>query len=168
MIADLERAPGMRVAELGAGTGRFTAEIADWLPDDGTGIAVDIDPVFVAGLQGRFARVECVCDRAERLVDLMRDRHIDAFDHIVSGLPFASLPSSTTQHILFAVGRSLRVGGTFTTFQYVHAWQFPSASKFRRAATERLGSNPTSRLVLANVPPALVLRWRKTADNGPR
>jgi phosphatidylethanolamine/phosphatidyl-N-methylethanolamine N-methyltransferase len=165
MIDGLERTPGMRVAELGAGTGRITAEIARWLPEDGLALAIDIDPGFIERLTGRWSQVECVCEQAERLLDLVKDRGIGAFDHIVSGLPFASLPAATTQRILYAVQRALREGGTFTTFQYVHAWRFPSAVNFRRAASRRLGSDPVYKFVGANVPPAMVLRWRKTTQS---
>jgi hypothetical protein len=35
---------------------------------------------------------------------------------------------------------------------------------FRRAAARRLGSEPMSRFIGANVPPAVVLRWHKTTD----
>jgi phospholipid N-methyltransferase len=164
MVEGTVATPRMRVAELGAGTGRITAEIARWLPDDGMALAIDIDPAFVAQLAGRWPRVEPVCGQAEQLVDLARARGLDGFDHIFSGLPFASLPATTTQRILYAVSRSLRPGGTFTTFQYVHAWRFPSAAGFRRAASRRLGAEPVYKFVGANVPPAVVLRWRKTTD----
>ena len=56
---------------------------------------------------------------------------------------------------------SLRAGGTFTTFQYIHAYGFPSAAAVRQTLTREMGSMPTSSLVLGNLPPALVLRWRK-------
>jgi phospholipid N-methyltransferase len=171
MVDGTEATAGVRVAELGAGTGRITAEIARWLPDGGRALAIDIDSAFIERLAGRWPQVECVCAQAEHLVDLVRARHLEALDHIFSGLPFASLPAATTQRILYAVARSLREGGTFTTFQYLHAWHFPSAVSFRRAATRRLGSEPVYKFIGANVPPAVVLRWRKTteeSDTGPR
>ena len=161
MLDGIERRPGMRVAELGAGTGSFTAAIATWLPEDGAGLALEIDPVFVDRLIGRWPRIECVCERAEHLADVARTGGWGPFDHIVSGLPFASLPFDTTRRILYAVRRCLRDGGTFTTFQYVHGWRFPLAMRFRREAVRQLGSDQTSKLVLGNVPSAVVLRWRK-------
>ena len=161
MLEGIDRRAGMRVAELGAGTGRFTAAIAEWLPEDGAGLALEIDPVFVDRLVGRWPRIECVCERAEHLAEVAKTHGWGPFDHIVSGLPFASLPFETTRLILYAVRRSLQSGGTFTTFQYVHGWHFPLAGRFRREAVRQLGSEPTSKLVLGNVPSAVVLRWRK-------
>ena len=53
-------------------------------------------------------------------------------DHIVSGLPFVSLPQAMTQRMLASISNTLRPGGTFTTFQYLHGYRLPSAVAFRR------------------------------------
>ena len=82
-------------------------------------------------------------------------------DHIVSGLPFASLPAASARAIVDAIVSSLRVGGSFTTFQYVHAYGFSSAMAVRETLTREMGTAPTRSLVVGNLPPALVLRWRK-------
>jgi phospholipid N-methyltransferase len=82
-------------------------------------------------------------------------------DHIVSGLPFVSLPPLVTRQILEGVSAVLRPGGTFTTFQYLPGSGLPSAVSFRRSLTARIGSEPAVRLVMRNVPPALVLTWKK-------
>jgi phospholipid N-methyltransferase len=79
----------------------------------------------------------------------------------VSGLPFASLPVSSAGAIVEAIVGSLRAGGTFTTFQYLHAYGFASAVTVRQTLTREMGSSPARTLVLGNLPPALVLRWRK-------
>jgi phospholipid N-methyltransferase len=72
-----------------------------------------------------------------------------------------SLPTETTRRILDGVHETIRVGGTFTTFQYVHAYGMPAAVTFRRELSARLGSNPRSALVVWNIPPAFVLTWRR-------
>jgi hypothetical protein len=53
------------------------------------------------------------------------------------------------------------VGGTFTTFQYVHAFRWPPSLAFRRQIRERMGDAPSRKLVLWNLPPAYVLRWTR-------
>ncbi len=157
---DLTR-PG-HVVELGPGTGVFTAAIAERLGADTRFLAVDIDAAFVQQIRKRWPGIECVCASAERLDDLVVERAMYPIDHIVSGLPFVSLPPPMTKQILASVSTVLRPGGTFTTFQYMHGYALPQAASFRRCMTERMGSQPHTRLVVRNVPPAVVLTWRKS------
>ena len=78
----------------------------------------------------------------------------------MSGLPFASLPPPNTVRILEGIEQTLRPGGTFTTFQYVHAYRMKSAVAFREDISRRLGSAPSQTLVPRNFPPAYVLSCR--------
>lgn len=161
MVEGLDLACPGHVVELGPGTGVFTAAIADRLGKETRFLAVDIDPAFVAKIQKRWPAIECVCASAERLDDLVAAREMFPVDHIVSGLPFVSLPPPMTKQILQAVTDVLRPGGTFTTFQYVHGYRLPSAVSFRQDMTLRMGMPPTARLVVRNLLPARVLTWRK-------
>lgn len=157
----LEPGSAVRVVELGPGTGAVTGEIARRLPADAACLAIDVDPVFSARVSARWPRIDSVCDRAERLVEIARARNLLPVDHIVSGLPFASLPVESARAIVDAIVASLKGGGTFTTFQYVHAYGFSSAIAVRETLTREMGSAPTRSVVLGNLPPAWVLRWRK-------
>jgi phospholipid N-methyltransferase len=152
-----------RVAELGPGTGALTAAIVAKMASDTRFLAIDIDKEFVAQICRRWPNIECVCDSAERLDELAEARNMFPLDHIVSGLPFVSLPLDMTRQILRSVHAALRPGGTFTTFQYLHGYPLPTAAGFRRAMTERMGSAPTVRYVMRNVPPAVVLTWQKNS-----
>jgi phosphatidylethanolamine/phosphatidyl-N-methylethanolamine N-methyltransferase len=165
MLDDLPLAPGVRIVELGPGTGAITREIARRLPADSTCLAIDINPEFSARVAEQWPGIASVCDRAERLLHIARDRNLLPVDHIISGLPFASLPSAIARDIVDAIVASLGPGGTFTTFQYAHAFGFPSAITVRRTLSRRMGARPTSRFVLGNLPPALVLRWTRTASH---
>ncbi len=156
---DLQQ-PG-HIVELGPGTGVFTAAIAERLGKDTRFLAVDIDPAFVREIRRRWPSIECVCASAERLDELVVAREMFPVNHIVSGLPFVSLPPQMTRQILQTVEAVLQPGGTFTTFQYLHGYGLPQAGSFRRAMTARMGVEPITRLVVRNVPPALVLTWRK-------
>jgi phosphatidylethanolamine/phosphatidyl-N-methylethanolamine N-methyltransferase len=163
MLDGLPLEPGRatRVVELGPGTGAITSEIARRLPEDAVCLAIDLDPVFIARVSARWPRIESICDRAERLVEIVRSRNLLPVDHIISGLPFASLPSASARAIADAIVASLRAGGTFTTFQYAHAYGFTSAVSVRQTLTREMGGTPDRTLVVGNLPPALVLRWRK-------
>jgi phospholipid N-methyltransferase len=161
MVDKVDFTRPVRIVELGPGTGAFTREILGRLGPAGRFLAVDIDPTFVAKIRQRWPQVDCVCASAESLPALAAERRLAPVDHIVSGLPFASLPGATSRGILGAIAATLRAGGTFTTFQYVHAYRLPPAVKFRRDLRERFGSDPTSSLVVWNLPPAYVLTWRR-------
>ena len=161
MVGGLDLARPVRIVELGPGTGAFTREIVERLGPDGRYLAIDIDATFVARIQRRWPQLDCVCAPAETLRALATDRQMAPVDHIVSGLPFASLPGATSRRILEAIAGTLRVGGTFTTFQYVHAYRLPPAVAFRREIRELLGTEPSSSLVVRNFPPAYVLTWRR-------
>jgi phospholipid N-methyltransferase len=162
MLDGLPLSSGVRVVELGPGTGAVTGEIARRLPDGAVCLAIDINPAFAARVGARWPRIDSICDRAERLVDISRARGVFPVDHIISGLPFASLPIATARAIVDAIVTALRPGGTFTTFQYAHAFGFPSAAAVRSTLTKKMGSGPTRAFVLGNLPPALVLRWTKS------
>lgn len=157
----LDVVPSSRVVELGPGTGVITRAILARIGPVGRLLAVDTDRAFIDGLRRSLPVVDSVCASAETLPALVEARGWADVDHIVSGLPFASLPSATTRLIVEGVRRVLRVGGTFTTFQYVHAYQLPPAAAFRRRLGGQLGSDAVSHLVVRNVPPALVLTWHR-------
>lgn len=149
----------VNVVELGTGTGAFTGEIVARLGPADRFLGVDVESVFVERLRRRWPHVECVCASAETLPALVGERQLGPIDHIVSGLPFASLPAETTRGILDAVGKTLRAGGTFTTFQYVHSYALPPAIVFRREMSELMASTPSVRFVARNLPPAFALSW---------
>ena len=160
MLQGLDLSSPTNVVELGPGTGVVTRVIAERLGPKSQALAIDIEPEFVAAIARRFPRVEAVCGSAADLPALLRQRHMFPAAHIISGLPFASLPPGITTSILDAIKASLAHGGTFTTFQYLQGYPTPLAKSFRRAMSERMGAAPSSKVVWRNLPPAFVLTWR--------
>lgn len=161
MVRALEPGRPQVVVELGPGTGAFTEAILERLRPGDRLLAVELEPAFVNQLRDRFPSLDCACASATELVELARARNFQAVDHIVSGLPFASLPAATSRQVLDAIQRVLRPGGTFTTFQYLHAFTLPRAAAFRREVDARLGGPASRSTVFRNFPPAFVLRWRR-------
>ena len=159
-----EVTPASRVVELGPGTGVITREIIARSGEGGALLAIDVDRAFVDRIRRAWPGIDCVCASAELLPALAAERGWPHVDHIVSGLPFATLPPATTRLILDGVHQLLRVGGTFTTFQYVHAYRMQSAAAFRRELSALLGCRPSGQIVVRNVPPALVLTWHRRAQ----
>jgi phospholipid N-methyltransferase len=84
-------------------------------------------------------------------------------DHIISGLPFASLPMDVTSKVLDGIEHTLRPGGTFTTFQYLHGYGMRPGRVFRREMSARMRAQPERRLVLKNFPIAFILTWTRPA-----
>jgi len=160
LVRDLDCEEPTTVVELGPGTGVVTRAIAEKLGPQSRALAIDVEPAFVADVSRKFPHIEAVCASAADLIALLQERDMFPADHIVSGLPFASLPGNVTAGILDAVAGSLRPGGTFTTFQYVSGYPTPLAVSFRQSLSERMGSTPHRRVVWRNIPPAFVLTWR--------
>ena len=163
MVSELPRDRPVNVVELGPGTGAFTGAIVDSLVPGARFLAIDIEPDFVQKIRQRWPSVECVCASAEQLEALVRNRRLGPVDHIISGLPFASLPMAMTRQILEGIERTLRPGGTFTTFQYVHGYWMPHGRLFRQQMSEIMGTLPRRRLVLRNFPPTYILTWTRHA-----
>ncbi len=162
MVDQLPIGPDAAIAELGPGTGVFTAELLKRLGPDARFLTVEIDPMFAAALSRRWPALDVACAAAETLPALLAARGMTHVDHIVSGLPFVSLPPVVVGRTLAAIAECLRPGGTFTTFQYAHCYMWPSAVSFRRQMGTVLGAGaPWTRLVMPNAPPALALRWRR-------
>lgn len=150
-----------RVVELGPGTGALTAALVACVGPSARILAIDREPVFVERLHERWPQIEAVCASASALPIIAGERGLDAVDFIISGLPFASLPAAVTNQIVDGIERTLRPGGTFTTFQYVHAYPMPTALAFRRDISARLRAAPVRTLVMKNIPPAFVLSWTR-------
>jgi phospholipid N-methyltransferase len=161
MVTGLDFHPGARVVELGPGTGAFTRAIVPRLGSSSTLLVIDRERVFIERLRELWPQIDCVCASAAALPTLAAERHLLPIDHIISGLPFASLPVSVTQAILDGIEQTLRIAGTFTTFQYVHAHGMRAAVAFRDDMNHRMGSSPSRLLVTRNLPPAYVLTWRR-------
>jgi phospholipid N-methyltransferase len=162
MVAELTFGEHEHIVELGPGTGVFTAAIIEKLKPGSKLLAVEIDPAFVDRVKRRWPSITCVCGSAEHLDTIVDNHDMRPVDHILSGLPFVSLPPPVTQRILDAIASVLRPGGTFTTFQYLHAYWMPSAAGFRERMRAKMGGPPDVRLVVRNVPPALILTWKKS------
>jgi phospholipid N-methyltransferase len=153
----------VRVVELGPGTGPFTRALVEHVAEGSRILAIDLEQTFVDRLQGVWPSVDCVRGSAVDLERLATERGLAPVDHIVSGLPFASLPTDVTRRILDAIERTLRPGGTFTTFQYLHGYGLRPGRVFRREMNRRMGGLTARHLVMRNFPAAFVLIWTRPA-----
>jgi len=160
MVEHLPTDKPLSIVELGPGTGPFTNAMVKRVHPKSRILAIDREPTFVEWINQRWPSVDCVCASAVDLARLVNERHMAPLDHIISGLPFASLPIDDTQKILEGIHQTLRPGGTFTTFQYLHGYGLRPGRLFRKTMSERMGCQPHRRLVLANFPFAFILTWK--------
>jgi phospholipid N-methyltransferase len=146
------------VVELGPGTGAFTGVLLKKLRARGRLMAVEINPSNVKVLRRRFPECEVIEDSAEHL-----PRHLNGTraDCIVSGLAWGNMLPRTQNRILRAILKSLKPGGQFVAFAYVHAAWFPTTRRFRRRLLRHFDRVTTTPIVWRNLPPAYVFRcWR--------
>lgn len=152
---------GEQIVEFGPGTGAFTGEILNRLPQRSEYLGIELDSSFVNTLKTRFPQAKFAHDSVARLREITEENQLPHVDHILSGLPFASLPEEVTQDVLAAMGEVLRPGGTFTTFQYLHAYSMSSAKTFRSKMEKVFGPLRAKKVEVRNIPPAYVFSWEK-------
>jgi phosphatidylethanolamine/phosphatidyl-N-methylethanolamine N-methyltransferase len=151
--AAIERA--QVIVEFGPGTGVFTDQIIRRMNTTARLLVLEVNPIFVVNLRARIKdeRVEIITASAADVGAHLAERGLPQPDCIVSGLPFGSLPPPVSHAILEATRETLIPGGVFVTYQYT-----PFRRKLLRSY---FPAARVSRLVLRNVPPALVFVCRK-------
>jgi phospholipid N-methyltransferase len=147
--------------ELGAGTGAFTGLILNRIGKNTKFFAMELDRSYARSLKRRFPELTVYNDSAERMLDYLALHENAKADYIVSGLPWANIPSETQERIMEAILASLAPQGVFTTFAYLHARWLPKARRFRRSLEERFSRVDTSPVIWRNLPPAFVYRCRR-------
>jgi len=160
MVRTCELSDAGTVVELGAGTGPFTREILRQVGPETLFIAVELDEKSVAALRLEFEDAVVYHESAENLAECLARHGRDQADYILSGLPFGSLPGDVADVILDAIFASLRPGGTFVTFSYVHSQMLPGIRRLKKRISEHFSHVSTSPVVWNNVPPAVVIRCR--------
>jgi phospholipid N-methyltransferase len=106
--------------EYGPGVGTFTRPILDRMRPDATLITIDTNDRFVRYLNADIAdyRLRAVHGSAADVERIIADHGFSQADHILSGLPFSTLPAGVGHVIAQATARALRPGGTFLVYQY--------------------------------------------------
>ncbi len=149
------------VVELGPGTGSATTAIEHRLAGRGRHVAVEIDPALAKYLRAEYPNVEVLVGDAAELARLLAEHQVPAVDAVVSGLPWSLIDADAQRAIVDATARSLRPGGSFTTFAYVHALPMTRARQFRALLGEVFDEVLTTRTVWWNLPPAVTYVCRR-------
>lgn len=143
--------------EYGPGLGTFTRPILARMRPDARLVAIDTNPAFVAHLKRSIvdSRLEVVHGSAADVEEIVGTKRGGArVDHILSGLPFSTLPSGVVDLIAEASSRALKPGGSMLVYQY--------SSQFARFLDPWFPRIELGR-VWRNVPPCVIA----TAFAGP-
>ena len=157
MVQTLASDAGDIVVEFGPGTGVFTKALLQGGVAPENLILIEFSPDFVKFLRTEFPNVKVIEGSAADL-----PRHLAELGHskvkkIISGLPLRTMPELLRQAITHSVADSLEAGGTYVQFTYFRMMPLPQSMALRLGLKgERVG------MVIRNLPPAFVYRYRKT------
>lgn len=149
--------------EVGPGTGAFTRTILRRMNDDAHFFMIELNGSFARKLTRQFPGITVYLDSVENLADCCDREGIARVDAVLCGLPWASFSPDLQDRCLDAITRSLRPGGQFVTFAYLHGLVLPSAKRFRAKLGEHFASIERSPVRWMNLPPAFVYRCRTAA-----
>jgi phospholipid N-methyltransferase len=122
MIMDIDFKNAKCIVEYGPGTGVFTKKILENRSAETIVILFEYNENFYNLLKYKFKNEDnlfIINDSCENIEEYLNKYNVENIDYIVSGLPFASLPKSTSMNILKETKRLLnQSNGKFITFQY--------------------------------------------------
>lgn len=162
MTSGLTVKPGEAIVELGPGTGALTAQIRRIIPESSNYLGVEREPVFVEMLRERFPELKIINSLAEKAGEMFKENGLKRPKAIISGVPSSTQSRKTLDSIIGVIDQMMAYGSVFRTFQYVHAFPLPSARHFRQRMDTVFGPHHRGRVVIKNLPPAIVLTWQKS------
>lgn len=146
-----------RVVEFGPGTGRFTeATLARGVPPANLTL-FELDDEFVPFLRRRFPGVTVIQSGAETA-----PAHVPpGVQAVISGLPLLSMPEPLRAAIVRAAFAILAPGGRLVQFTYGSRPPLPPETIAELGLRVGRGHR-----IWANLPPAMVYRFRRTGQAG--
>lgn len=149
------------VVELGPGTGVITEKILDVLPSSSMFFAIEINPYLVKELEERIPGAKVYCDSCLNLPNYLEKHNQVQCDSIVSSLPWTWMNAKERKLLLKNIISSLKPGGTFVTFGYVHGAILPNGKKFHQDLLNNFSSVKKSPIIWENLPPGFVYYCKK-------
>ena len=149
--------PGKLIIELGPGTGVFTKELIKHYPDNPL-MLVEFSDAFIAQLRHRYPSATVVNGCASELIQHIQQHQLDEHDvgGLISGLPLLSLPAQLRDSVWQSIAEVLPPSCLYVQFTYSkRAWRKFHVPHMKLEATRR---------VFLNVPPAVVLPFRRQAS----
>jgi phospholipid N-methyltransferase len=134
VLAPVDWASTKLIVEYGPGVGTFCGPVLDRLGPDAKLISIDTNTDFVAHLRDtiRDPRFSVVNGSAADVGSIVADHGYDSADHVLSGLPFSTLPPGVADEIVAATYDVIKSGGMFLVYQYNPVVRRYLATKFDR------------------------------------
>jgi len=161
IVAEIKPASTSILVEYGPGTGIFTAEILAKMCPGCRFFAIEKNMRMADIFKRHFPQVRLFLDSVENLPRILADEGVSSVDYIISGLPWASFNGALQKKLLDVTVASLRPGGEFLTFAYIHGLLLPAGRKFRNLLQSHFPKVERSSIVWRNLPPAFVYRCTK-------
>ncbi len=120
MLSKVDWAKVDLFVEYGPGVGTYCRPILQRMRGDATLIAIDTNPDFVnyLGREIRDSRFKPVLGSAADVEAIVAAHGFAHADHVLSGLPFSTLPAGVGPAIAKATHAVLRPGGSFLVYQF--------------------------------------------------
>jgi phosphatidylethanolamine/phosphatidyl-N-methylethanolamine N-methyltransferase len=144
------------VLELGGGTGVITAALLRAGLAPRRLVVLERDPALHRLLHERYPQLRIVLGDAAHLAAVLHPLGIDQVSAVVSGLPLLAMPRPIQDEIVRGVFALLAPGAPFIQFTY---GPYSPVSRERNGITGKV-----ARRIAANLPPANVWVYRRTAD----
>jgi len=149
------------IVEYGPGTGVFTEEILRMKKPEACFFAIEHSPRLAKNFQRKFPDTRLFEDSAENVASMLDEVGQAQIDSIVCGLPWAAFDEPLQDNLLDATLSSLRPGGRFATFAYLHGLLLPAGKRFKKKLARSFSTVDKSPTVWRNLPPAFVYRCTK-------
>ena len=119
MLAPVDWQQTSVFVEYGPGVGVFTRAVLERLRPDATLVAIDTNPDFIDFLRAEIAdpRLVAVVGSAADVGEILARHGTGCADHVLSGLPFSTLPAGVGARIVAETAACLRPGGMFLVYQ---------------------------------------------------
>ena len=144
------------VVELGPGTGVFTREIMNNIPETSEYFSLEINEEFVKETKLNNPKATVYHASAKDIKKYLTKHNQVKSDCIISGLPWGALAEDVQVDLLDEVFDSLEEGGEFLTIALLQGLVFPPGRRFKKAIKEKFRKVEKTKIVWSNIPPGFV------------
>ena len=149
MLRQIDFATADCIVEFGAGDGIITKLILARMHPTAKLLSFEVNPAFCE-IMARIEdpRLTIINDSAEKVADYLAIAGCAKADHIISAIPFSSIPEALGISIVTAAKAALKIHGLFVQIHY---------SLHRRPLYQRIFGNVDWEITPINIPPAFIL-----------